>query len=162
MSKKIRKKKGNGITIANKTNKIFMRDTAILQLNAEPLHVLNLAKMAIDARPTNARKHAIMDSRHQWTVGLLLFTTESNGKKKMVMWQDTFSTWNNYEVLCEGLIETHREMLREYESKVTIESLGVISTPQYKFDLDQISDDIDRIFCEMGCYEKTINKMMES
>lgn len=159
-TKKPRTKKGTGSTISRKMNDIFMRDTAIIQLNAEPLHLLDMSTMKINHRPTRERKHAIMNNRHRWTVGLLLFTTESNGKKKMVIEQLNFGSANNYEFLCDSLISAHREMLREWDSKVTIESLGVISTPNYKFDLIALEKEIDKVFCELGCYEKTINKMM--
>ena len=159
-NKKPRTKKGTGSTIARKMNDIFMRDTAIIQLNAEPLHLLDMSTMKINHRPSHIRKHAIMSDRHRWTVGLLLFTTERNNKKKMVIEQLNFGSANNYEVLCDSLISTHREMLQEWDSKVTIESLGVISTPNYKFDLIALEQEIDKVFCELGCYEKTINKMM--
>ena len=159
-SGKVRKKKGSGALISRKMNGIFMRDTAIVQLNSEPLHLLDMGVMKINHRPTHARKHAIMNDRHRWTVGLLLFTTERNNKKKMVIEQLNFGSANNYEVLCDSLISAHREMLREWDSKVTIESLGVISTPNYKFDLIALEQEIDKVFCELGCYEKTINKMM--
>ena len=119
-----------------------------------------MSTMKINHNPTHARKHAIMSDRHRWTVGLLLFTTERNGKKKMIIEQLNFGSANNYEVLCDSLISTHREMLQEWDSKVTIESLGVISTPNYKFDLMALEQEIDSVFCELGCYEKTINKMM--
>ena len=159
-NRKPRTKKGTGSTIARKMSGIFMRDTAIIQLNAEPLHLLDMSTMKINHRPSHIRKHAIMNDRHRWTVGLLLFTTERNNKKKMVIEQLNFGSANNYEVLCDSLILTHREMIQEWDSKVPIESLGVISTPNYKFDLIALEQEIDKVFCELGCYEKTINKMM--
>ena len=159
-NKKPRNKKGTATTINAKMNKIFMKDTATIQLNAEPLHLLDMSTMKINHRPTRERRHAIMNNRHRWTVGLLLFTTERNGKKKMIIEQLNFGSANNYEVLCDELILSHREMLREYDSKVTIESLGVIATPNYKFDLVAMEQEIDKVFCDLGCYEKTINKMM--
>lgn len=159
-NKKPRNKKGNGITINAKMNKIFMKDTATIQLNAEPLHLLDMSTMKINHRPTRERRHAIMENRHRWSVGLLLFTTERNRKKKMVLEQLNFGSANTYESLCDSLVSVHREMINEYDSKVIIESLGVISTPNYKFEFDTISDDIERVFCELGCYEKTINKII--
>ena len=95
-NKKPRNKKGTGSTISRKMNKVFMKDTAIIQLNAEPLHLLDMSTMKINRKPTHARKHAIMSDRHRWTVGLLLFTTESNGKKKMVIEQLNFGSANSY------------------------------------------------------------------
>lgn len=160
MSNKPRNKKGSGSLIRRNMNKIFMKNVATLQLNAEPLHLFDLDTMKINHRPTYVQKQTIMNDRHRWSVGLLLFCTESNGKRKMVLVQLNFGSANNYEALCSELILTHREMIKEYDSKVKIESLGVIATPNYKFEFDTISADIEKVFESMGCYEKTIERII--
>lgn len=160
MSKKLRKKKGTKSTITRKATEIFVKNAAIVQLNANPLELFELDTMKINRGSNGQYKDMIMNRRHRWSVGLLLFTTESNGKRKMILNQLNFGSANTYEVLCDELISCHREMLAEYDSKLTIESLGVIATPNYKYEFDTIHNDIDSIFELMGCYEQTINKML--
>lgn len=160
MSKKPRNKKGSGSLIRRNMNKIFMKNVATLQLNAEPLQLFDLDTMKINHRPTYVQKQTIMNCRHRWSVALLLFCTESNSKRKMVLVQLNFGSANVYSVLCDSLIDVHREMIKEYDSKVKIESLGVISTPNYKFEFDAISEDIEQVFESMGCYEKTVERII--
>lgn len=160
MSNKPRNKKGSGALTRQNMNKIFMKNVATLQLNAEPLQLFDLDTMSINHRPTGVQKRTIMNDRHRWSVALLLFCTESNNKKKMVIEQLNFGSANVYSVLCDSLIDVHREMIKEYDSKVKIESLGVIATPNYKFEFEPISADIESVFESMGCYEKTVERII--
>lgn len=159
MSKKIRVKKGNKNTIKQAMNKIFMRDVAIVQLNNNPIELIDLQTMKINRRPATVMKRAIMEERYRWSVGLLAFCTESNGKRKMVIEVLNMGSANYHRDIADVLIDNHREMLIECDKIMTVESVGLIAAPYYKVEFQNTAG-IMTLFESMGAYEQTINKMI--
>ena len=118
---------------------------AMAQLNDNKCELIDTNTMRIHKRPDRLKLQALTELRHRWTVLLLVFCTESNGKLKMVSDYHAFGSYNTQAEITDLITEHHIELARECEAVMTVNAVGFFAIPAYKYPLDDL-EAIDELF----------------